>query len=975
MAFTKIVGAGIATDTDVQVDDILAGIVTATRFDGDGSQLSGLPGGLGTALSSDSTSALSAIYTNDRILSIGATITIDVPDSSAGAYTQYTDIVVDADADLIVADGDDFIPDILGLSTSGPAEPLAGGGGRIRADNITNKAGTGAVNFPSGVNASGITTVAELHVGVDTGFFTEDLVVNGSARITGIFTVGRDTLIFDGAKNSITVGSGVTIDGSSGIITATRFVGDGSNLSGIDATALKDSDGNVIVQAEASGLVITGIATVTSGKLMVGNAYVDATAVGVGTTDTTGRDAGIGTMVGSMIYNETLGAVQIYKRLAGWTSISATGDSPPPPPDGITATGGLISDYESGGDYYRAHIFTGSGTFQITELSPNVPFNQLDYLVVAGGGGGGVGGDETLTSYQAGGGGGGAGGLKSSDPTMPAPLKASTVTGVVGSYAVTVGAGGQGGYGNLGPSGRKAGQLGSDSSWAAPGGTITSTGGGAGQGAPGPIRANGGSGGGGEGWTNGSTKSGGNGDGPQGNAGGSGSGNPAPPGQRYGGGGGGAGAAGNPGEPSTPEPTRGRGGVGLELGITGTTQGYAGGGTAGRYSPGPAYIPGPPIGGGGQGQAQTFTPSLPQQTFGTRNTGGGGGGGHSPTSDNRYAGGNGGSGVVVIKYQITAPQTGTAKATGGVVSFNGGKTIHTFTNSGTFTIPAPVGTLACDYLLVGGGGAGANNNGGGGGGGGVVFGPALNIAVGSYPVVIGAGAVGATGWPAPTSPQPMFEDGTATTFNSMTAGGGGRGGTLTADVNGNPGGSSTGASGGTAYGAGGGGGGYTSPGSSGGSASGGSVNNTGGSGGNGHPGGYAPAGGGGAGGDGFNSLSSPSVGGIGVENSILGTPYYWGGGGGPAAAGPTNPQAGAGGIGGGGGGSGTNTANGGAGGAGLNPGTAGSDAPGSINHVYGGDGGLGTGGGGGGAGAHSNGGTNVRGGNGGSGIVIVAYPT
>ena len=51
-------------------------------------------------------------------------------------------------------------------------------------------------------------------------------------------------------------------------------------LSGIDATALKDSDGNVIAQAEASGLVITGIATVTSGKLMVGDSYVAANSIG-----------------------------------------------------------------------------------------------------------------------------------------------------------------------------------------------------------------------------------------------------------------------------------------------------------------------------------------------------------------------------------------------------------------------------------------------------------------------------------------------------------------------------------------------------------------------------------------------------------------------------------------------------------------------------------------------------------------------
>ena len=29
----------------------------------------------------------------------------------------------------------------------------------------------------------------------------------------------------------------------------------------------------------------------------------------------------------------------------------------------LTATGGIISDYTSGSDIYRAHIFTTSGTF------------------------------------------------------------------------------------------------------------------------------------------------------------------------------------------------------------------------------------------------------------------------------------------------------------------------------------------------------------------------------------------------------------------------------------------------------------------------------------------------------------------------------------------------------------------------------------------------------------------------------------
>ena len=51
---------------------------------------------------------------------------------------------------------------------------------------------------------------------------------------------------------------------STGVITATSFSGSGANLTGIDATALKDTDGNVKIQAEASGVVVTGILTVSS---------------------------------------------------------------------------------------------------------------------------------------------------------------------------------------------------------------------------------------------------------------------------------------------------------------------------------------------------------------------------------------------------------------------------------------------------------------------------------------------------------------------------------------------------------------------------------------------------------------------------------------------------------------------------------------------------------------------------------------
>ena len=48
---------------------------------------------------------------------------------------------------------------------------------------------------------------------------------------------------------------------SLGVVTATAFHGDGSNLTGVDSTALKDPAGNVKIQAQASGAVHTGFST------------------------------------------------------------------------------------------------------------------------------------------------------------------------------------------------------------------------------------------------------------------------------------------------------------------------------------------------------------------------------------------------------------------------------------------------------------------------------------------------------------------------------------------------------------------------------------------------------------------------------------------------------------------------------------------------------------------------------------------
>ena len=94
------------------------GVVTASKFVGDISEATGAAAGLGTALSQTQTSPLKKIYFTDNVLSIDTTTTIDHPPSTNTAYTNYSDIKITSSADLIIKDGDEFIPDILGLSTT-----------------------------------------------------------------------------------------------------------------------------------------------------------------------------------------------------------------------------------------------------------------------------------------------------------------------------------------------------------------------------------------------------------------------------------------------------------------------------------------------------------------------------------------------------------------------------------------------------------------------------------------------------------------------------------------------------------------------------------------------------------------------------------------------------------------------------------------------------------------------------------------
>ena len=115
---TKITGPGINTTTNIEVNHgFFTGIVTATKFVGDGSDLTSLPAGLGTALSSDTTKPLNSMYYVNDTLHVTEHSLVEVPATSSNAYTQYANIQVEDNVNLTVNDDCNFIPDILSLPT------------------------------------------------------------------------------------------------------------------------------------------------------------------------------------------------------------------------------------------------------------------------------------------------------------------------------------------------------------------------------------------------------------------------------------------------------------------------------------------------------------------------------------------------------------------------------------------------------------------------------------------------------------------------------------------------------------------------------------------------------------------------------------------------------------------------------------------------------------------------------------------
>jgi hypothetical protein len=133
-------------------------------------------------------------------------------------------------------------------------------------------AGTLTYEDVTNVDSVGLITARNGAI-INAGTATTALIVEGDARVTGILTIGTSSITLDGTENQVNVGTGVTLHhtngvqvgentlhstgltvnnlNSSGVVTATSFVGDGSNLTGVDSTQIVT--GNTSVQTVDTG--------------------------------------------------------------------------------------------------------------------------------------------------------------------------------------------------------------------------------------------------------------------------------------------------------------------------------------------------------------------------------------------------------------------------------------------------------------------------------------------------------------------------------------------------------------------------------------------------------------------------------------------------------------------------------------------------------------------------------------------------
>jgi len=213
-----------------------------------------------------------------------------------------------------------------GVSTFATANITQSNPTNLNVSGVSTFAGittvTGATLFSKQLNVSGVSTIGNIVV----GGATTQLIVNGDARITGILTIGTNSITLDGTNNQVNVGAGVTIHHTNGV----QVGGNTLNSTGLNLNALSVSGISTITTLQGTTLKnygetinnIGNTGTAATINLANGN-FVTATLTGNCTfTFTTGLSSGAISFTLLLTNDATPGRSIIWPAAVKWPGSS-----------------------------------------------------------------------------------------------------------------------------------------------------------------------------------------------------------------------------------------------------------------------------------------------------------------------------------------------------------------------------------------------------------------------------------------------------------------------------------------------------------------------------------------------------------------------------------------------------------------------------------------------------------------------------
>ena len=188
---------------------------------------------------------------------------------------------------------------------------------RIRANTITNQNANGAPNFPDGITVSGVVTATVSSSTLGTLAVTGNATVGGTLGVGGVLTyedvTNVDSIGIITARagvnvvgNDLNVGSNIKLGNASGIITATSYRGDASQMTG----AGLGTDGS----ANTSGIITATAFVPTVGQLSHRNLIINGD-MQVAQRGTSSTSNGYKTVDRITPYTDNIGVTATYSQV------------------------------------------------------------------------------------------------------------------------------------------------------------------------------------------------------------------------------------------------------------------------------------------------------------------------------------------------------------------------------------------------------------------------------------------------------------------------------------------------------------------------------------------------------------------------------------------------------------------------------------------------------------------------------------